>query len=122
MSEIKTAYSQRSRQPWEDKPIDTTDLPSGWAETLITLIENGPVDDGDIPSKSARDALLGRGLSAKVIVNQQEAGNVATYYGRSLYCQLIDASNLKEALAKRMATPDFIHKLWQSQNPPVAAS
>jgi hypothetical protein len=67
MSEIKTAYSQRSRQPWEDKPIDTTDLPSGWAETLITLIENGPVDDGDIPSKSARDALLGRGLSAKVM-------------------------------------------------------
>jgi hypothetical protein len=103
MSEIKTAYSQRPIAPWEDEAIETSELPSGWTDTLIALIEKGPVYDGNIPSKVARDALIERGFAAYVIIGQQEGGCVATYYGRELYCQLVDAPSLKEAIAKRQA-------------------
>ncbi|WP_144106661.1 hypothetical protein [Paraburkholderia sp. BCC1886] len=99
-----TAYSKRVRAPWEDEAIDTSRLPSGWTDVLICLIERGPVDDGDIPSKSARNALLEAGFAAKVIIDQKEAGNVATYYGRALYCQLVDEDNLEAAIAKRQAS------------------
>jgi hypothetical protein len=117
MNNIKTAYSMRERAPWEDRPFETDVLAGGWAETIITLIERGPVDDGDIPSKVARDELVSRGFAARVIVNQKEAGNVATYAGRELYKQLVDAPSLAEAIAKRQANPRFLNDLWKSQQP-----
>lgn len=113
---MKTAYACRARLSHEDRPIDTDVLPSGWAETIMLLVEQGPVDDGDVPSKTARNALIHRGFATKVIVGQQEAGNVATYHGRDLYCQLVDAFPLKEAIAKRRANPNFLNDLWKSQN------
>lgn len=113
---MKTAYAMRKREAWEDRPIDTEILHGGWAETIIALVENGPLDDGDIPSKAARDELIHRGFATKAIVNQQEAGNLATYRGRDLYKQLVDAPTMKEAIAKRQATPNFLNELWKSQN------
>jgi hypothetical protein len=113
---LKTAYAMRKQEPWEDRPIDTCNLPSGWTDVIIALIERGPLDDGDVPSKSARDALIHRGFATKAIVNQQEAGNLATYHGRELYKQLVDAPTLKEAIAKRQANPNFQNDLWKSQN------
>ncbi|MBB5409340.1 hypothetical protein HDG34_003281 [Paraburkholderia sp. HC6.4b] len=101
---MKTPFAQRTREHWESSPIETDDLPCGWTDVLIQLIENGPVDDGDVASKPARDALIECGFAAKVIIGQQEAGTCATYYGRELYCQLIDEWGLHEAIAKRQAT------------------
>lgn len=112
---MKTAYSMRKREAWEDRPIETLDLQTGWAETIIVLIEQGPVDDGDLPSKAARDSLLHHGFACKAIVHQEEAGNLATYRGRELYKQLVDAPTLKEAIAKRRANPNFLNDLWKSQ-------
>jgi hypothetical protein len=117
MNNIKTAYSMRERAPWEDRPFQTDVLHCSWAENIIALIERGPVDDGDIPSKVARDELVSRGFAARVIVNQKEAGNVATYAGRELYKQLVDAPSLAEAIAKRQANPRFLNDLWKSQQP-----
>ncbi|SAK59606.1 hypothetical protein AWB81_01868 [Caballeronia arationis] len=122
MSTIKTAYTMRDHAPWEDRPFDTDVLPGGWAETIIALIERGPVGDGDIPSKVARDELMSRGFAARVIVNQKEAGNVATYAGRELYKQLVDAPSLAEAIAKRQANLNFLNDLWKSQQPPECGS
>jgi hypothetical protein len=110
----------RKQLPHEDRPIETNNLESGWTETLIALIERGPVDDGDIPSKRARDSLLHHGFACKAIVHQQEAGNLATYRGRELYKQLVDAPSLKEAIAKRQANPNFLNDLWKSQQPKPA--
>jgi hypothetical protein len=115
MNEIKTAYSRRQQAPWEDEAIDTSKLPSGWAGTIILLVENGPIDDGDFPSKSARNEMIRQGFAAKVIFHQQEAGTAATYLGRELYCQLVDAARLKDAIAKRQANPNFLNDLWKSQ-------
>lgn len=112
---MKTAYAMRARLPHEDRPLDTDVLCDGWAEVIICLVEQGPVDDGDIPSKSARNELIHRGFASKVIVQGEEAGNVATYRGRDLYCQLVDAFPLKDAIAKRRANPNFLNDLWKSQ-------
>jgi hypothetical protein len=101
---VKTLFAQRTHEHWENTPIETDNLPDGWSDVLIQLIECGPVDDGDIASKSARDALIERGFAAKVIISRQEAGTCATYYGRELYCQLVDEWGLHEAITKRHAT------------------
>jgi hypothetical protein len=100
---MKTPFAKRRREDWENTPIETDDLPDGWTDVLIQLIETGPVDDGDIVSKNARDALIERGFADKVIIDQFEAGTCATYYGRELYCQLVDEWGLAEAIAKRHA-------------------
>jgi hypothetical protein len=97
---MKTLYLKRTRQAWEDKPIDTSALKSDCTEMLVQLIVQGPVYDGDVVSKNLRDQLIAAGFAAKVIINQKEAGTCATYYGNHLFCQLMDVDTLKEGLAK----------------------
>lgn len=114
---VKTLYSLRERQPWEDTPFDTSILPSGWAETILKLVESSkPVDDGDFPSKHARDILIKHGYAAYVVLNGEQAGCVATYKGGYLYCQLVDKNGLKEAITHRQTRPNFLNEIWKEQN------
>lgn len=97
---MKTLYLKRERKNYEDEPIDTSMLKEDCAAQLIQLIRMGPVYDGNILCKSHRDMLISAGFAAKVIVNQEEAGTCATYYGRMLFNQLMDVDNFKEGLKK----------------------
>lgn len=53
-------------------------------EALYQLHAKGPVWDGDVVSKSERDALLDIGACAKVCVKGEQGFNACTYGGRML--------------------------------------
>lgn len=48
-------------------------------EQLFQLVRHGPVWDGDVLSKSARDALLQAGLAVRVVVQGEFGYTAATY-------------------------------------------
>lgn len=50
-------------------------------EPLFQLCERGPVWDGDLISKSARDQLLDVGACSKAIIKGEDGFQVATYFG-----------------------------------------
>lgn len=62
-----------------------TPLSGAEVDTLIALVENGPVWDGDLPSKSGRDGLIARGLAVRVVVEGEDGWQAATYAGRDAY-------------------------------------
>ena len=49
--------------------------------TLTAAFKAGPLDDGDVPSKSGRDELVAAGLVAKTITKGEWGGNACTYKG-----------------------------------------
>lgn len=55
------------------------------SDTLIALVEKGPLWDGDVPSKRGRDALIDRGLAVRVVVKGEDGWQAATYAGRDAY-------------------------------------
>lgn len=76
-------------------------------DTLVALVERGPLWDGDAPSKSGRDGLLNRGFASKVIVKGEDGWQAATYAGRDAYKALFPgpdgpADTIKEATANRV--------------------
>lgn len=76
-------------------------------DTLVALIEYGPLWDGDVPSKCGRDALVAKGLAAKVIVRGEDGWQAATYAGRDAYKDLFHgpegpAGTIKEAKTNRL--------------------
>lgn len=72
-----------------------------WNDTLIALVEQGPVWDGDIPSKRERDELVEQGLASRALVKGEDGFTVATYLGREHYCAMFGVATLSEAMAKR---------------------
>jgi hypothetical protein len=76
-------------------------------DTLIALVEAGPLWDGDVPSKAGRDALIAKGLAVRVVVKGQDGWQAATYQGRDAYRALYPgpdgpADTMPEARANRM--------------------
>lgn len=61
---------------------------------------NGPLEDGDVPSKSARDSLLDKGFVAKVIVKGEDGYNACTYKGRLAFS--VAKSRLKLSLIENI--------------------
>lgn len=64
--------------------IDFAKVNKGMHEQLYQLHRHGPCWDGDVISKSERDALLRIGACAKVCVKGQDGFNACTYFGRRL--------------------------------------
>ena len=64
--------------------IDFARNERGLREQLVQLHNQGPCWDGDVVSKSERDALLQIGACEKVIVKGEEGFNACTYLGREL--------------------------------------
>ncbi|MBP6564346.1 MAG: hypothetical protein KA200_01910 [Burkholderiales bacterium] len=54
-------------------------------DTLHGLVLNGPLWDGDVPSKSGRDSLIERGLAVRVVVRGEDGYTAATYAGRDAW-------------------------------------
>lgn len=72
-------------------------------ETLIGLVERGPLWDGDVPSKAGRDSLLEKGLAIRVVVKGEDGFTAATYGGRDKYKQLFNGDTIREAMAGRQS-------------------
>jgi hypothetical protein len=78
-------------------------LDGGMLDTLIALVERGPLEDGDIPSKVGRTDLIELGLVSKAVVGGEEGYQVATYAGSSWYRSYFGGDTIKEAMEKRKA-------------------
>lgn len=68
------------------KLIELSDLARANAfDTIIGLFQNGPLYDGDVPSKTERDWLVKNGLAAKVIYKGEDGYQALTYEGAKCY-------------------------------------
>ena len=56
--------------------IDAEKMDRGERYTVIAAFENGPLWDGDVPSKSSRDKLINKGYIAKVVVKKAQDANI----------------------------------------------
>lgn len=81
----------------------------GALDSLIALVENGPLWDGNVPSKTGRDMLITHGLAVRVVADTAKEGwsdgyTAATYLGRDVYSFYFgQSSTMKEAKAFRVA-------------------
>lgn len=57
------------------------DLQANECDTILCVNEFGPLFDGDIPSKSARDSLIYKGLMVKVVVKGEDGFNACNQDG-----------------------------------------
>lgn len=78
-------------------------------DTLVALVERGPVWDGEVPSKTARDSLVARGFAARIVFLMEDGHTAATYAGRDAYKAHFGTSlggvadTIAEARANRIA-------------------
>lgn len=69
-------------QQYEQQAKTVYQLLDGSArDTLVALIKQGPLWDGDVPSKVGRDTLVYLGLASKVVVNGMQGYQAATNLG-----------------------------------------
>lgn len=54
-------------------------------ETLHCLVAQGPVWDGDVPSKTGRTSLIAYGLASKALVRGEHGYQVANYVGATVF-------------------------------------
>lgn len=88
-----------------------TPLTGAELDTLVALVEHGPLWDGDVPSKAGRDDLIARRLAVRVVFKGQDGYTAATYAGRDAYMaqfgSAVDdngtADTISEATANRLA-------------------
>jgi hypothetical protein len=84
-------------------------LTGAMRDTLVALVEHGPLMDGDVPSKQARDMLISGGLAVRVVVLGMDGFTAATYQGRDVYKLVFGTSlggradTITEAWANRLA-------------------
>jgi hypothetical protein len=57
----------------------------GAAEEVLNQIVNGPVDDGDVVSKSGKSFLYDYNLCVRVCVNGEHGANAANYRGYKVW-------------------------------------
>lgn len=78
-------------------------------DSLVALVERGPLWDGDVPSKRGRDELISKGLAARIVVAGDDGYTAATYKGRDAYKEHFGtalgglADTIAEAKANRLA-------------------
>lgn len=59
-------------------------------DTLAALVTNGPVWDGDLPSKAGRDTLIALGLAVKCVHRGRQGFQAATDLGWRVYNATLD--------------------------------
>ena len=69
--------------------IQVESLSGGSIECLRGAFTQGPLEDGDVPSKDGRDLLMSYGMIAKVVLNGEEGFNACTYKGARAYRLLV---------------------------------
>ena len=61
---------------------DVEDMKAHEIDVLIGVYKFGPLFDGDVRSKSARDSLMEKGFITKVVVKGEDGFNACTHKGR----------------------------------------
>ena len=77
-------------------------LTGGEIDTLVALIERGPLRDGDIPAKAGRDGLHTLQYVAQVVINRDSYFWVATTKGLEWYLERYKADNIEDARFNRI--------------------
>lgn len=70
--------------------IQVQELNSAERETLLCAWKHGPLFDGDVPSKTARDSLMKTGFMCKVVVKGNDGYNACAQRGHWAH-KLIEA-------------------------------
>ena len=70
--------------------IDVQEMDSAARDCIRAAYRSGPLEDGDVPSKIARDKLVESGYMAKVVVNGEDGYNACTHKGAWAY-RLLEA-------------------------------
>lgn len=65
--------------------ITVQGLSGGERDTLRAAVENGPLFDGDVPSKTARDSLNNLGYMTNIVVRGEDGFNACTQKGFYAY-------------------------------------
>lgn len=71
-------------------------------DTLVALVERGPLNDGGLPSKVGRNGLISLGLAAQVVIDQDYMQYAATNKGLEWYLQRYKADNIKDGRTNRI--------------------
>lgn len=72
-------------------------------DTLVALIERGPLRDGGLPSKVGRNGLIALGFAAQVVIDQDYMQWAATAKGLEWYLERYKADNIKDGRTNRIA-------------------
>lgn len=70
-------------------------------DTLVALIEKGPLDSGDLPSKIGRDELLKSGLAYQIIAKKEQGYVAASYQGLMEYLDYFEVDTIEHAIFNR---------------------
>lgn len=65
--------------------IEVQAMDGGERDCLYAAYKNGPLFDGDVPSKAGRNSLLEKGYMAKVVVKGEDGFNACTHKGAWAY-------------------------------------
>jgi hypothetical protein len=84
-------------------PSKEPELQGKHIDTLICLVENGPLWCGDVPSKTARDDLIEWGYAINTYVKCEGGYHAITEKGVDVYCKLFGGNTPLEAMTKRKA-------------------
>lgn len=71
-------------------------------DTLVSLVERGPLQPGGIPSKVGLNGLLTAKFSVQVVIDQDVSSYAATMTGLEWYLQHYQAENIKDAKTNRL--------------------
>lgn len=70
--------------------IEVQAMDSAERDCLRAAFRNGPLQDGEVPSKAGRNRLLDKGIMSKVVVKGDDGYNACTYKGLWAY-RLLEA-------------------------------
>ena len=71
-------------------------------DTLIAIVERGPLRDGGLPSKVGRNGLLSSGLIAQVVIDKDYWFYAATPSGLEWYLTRYKADNIRDGKDNRI--------------------
>jgi len=71
-------------------------------DTLVALVERGPLRDGGLPSKVGRNGLLALGFIAQVVIVKDYWFYAATPKGLEWYLDRYKADNIRDARENRI--------------------
>ena len=71
-------------------------------DTLVAMVERGPLQAGGLPSKAGRDGLLALGFAAEVVIDKDYWYYAATPKGLEWYLDRYKADNIRDARDNRI--------------------